>query len=63
MPLRIDAGLLDAGALLPLTEALVNDYRSRGYPVTYARWPADHSPTADVAAPAIAAWIMEQFAQ
>ena len=63
MPLRIDAGLLDAVALLPLTEALVNDYRSRGYPVTYARWPADHSPTADVAAPAIAAWIMEQFAQ
>ncbi|MEC9406117.1 MAG: lipase family protein [Pseudomonadota bacterium] len=63
LPIRIDAGLFDAVALMPLTDALVKDYQDRGYDVTYARWPADHSPTADMAAPAIATWIMEQFAQ
>ncbi|ORE89015.1 hypothetical protein ATO7_04030 [Oceanococcus atlanticus] len=60
LPIRIDAGLLDSVALIPFTEQLVMEYRQRGYDVTYARWPAEHSPTADMAAPAIAQWLMEQ---
>lgn len=60
LPIRIDAGLLDSVALIPFTEQLVLEYRQRGYDVTYARWPAEHSPTADMAAPAIAQWLMEQ---
>ncbi len=61
VPIRIDAGIADLVALLPFTEQLVADYRARGYDVTYDRWPADHSPTADMAAPAIADWIMQRF--
>ncbi len=61
LPIRIDAGILDAVALLPFTEVLVKEYRDRGYDVTFERWPAAHSPTADMAAPAIADWIMEKF--
>lgn len=61
VPIRIDAGMLDLVALLPFTEQLVQDYRDRGYDVTYARWPAVHSPTADMAAESLATWIMEQF--
>ena len=63
VPIRIDAGISDAVALLPFTEQLVNEYRQRGYDVTYQRWPATHSPTADMAAPAISKWIMERFDQ
>ncbi len=59
LPIRIDAGLLDSVALLPFTEQLVMEYRQRGYDVTYERWPAEHSPTADMAAPAIAEWLLE----
>ncbi len=62
LPIRIDAGIYDLVAHLPYTEQLVLEYRERGYDVSYARWPADHSPTADMAAPAIAAWIMQRFA-
>lgn len=61
LPIRIDVGILDLVALLPLTEQLVKDYRDRGYDVTYERWPADHSPTADMAAPSISNWIMDRF--
>ena len=60
LPIRIDAGALDVVALLPFTEELVADYRRRGYAVTYVRWPAEHSPTADMAAVDIADWIMAQ---
>ncbi|MBW2940780.1 alpha/beta hydrolase [Zhongshania aquimaris] len=59
--IRIDAGILDAVALLPFTDQLVQEYRQQGYEVSYDRWPADHSPTADMAAPTIANWIMERF--
>lgn len=61
VPIRIDAGIYDLVAHLPYTEQLVMEYRERGYEVTYERWPADHSPTADMAAPAIAAWVMQRF--
>lgn len=63
VPIRVDAGALDLVAQLPFTEQLVHDYRSRGLDVTYARWPAGHSPTADMAAESIATWITERFAQ
>jgi pimeloyl-ACP methyl ester carboxylesterase len=63
VPIRIDAGILDLVALLPFTEQLAQDYRDRGNDVTYARWPAGHSPTADMAAPSIADWIMERFSE
>lgn len=62
VPIRIDAGLLDLVALLPFTEQLVTEYRRQGYDVTYQRWPAGHSPAADMAAPALVDWIMERFA-
>ncbi len=62
VPIRIDAGMADLVALLPFTEQLVADYRARGYDVTFERWPAAHSPTADMAAPAIAEWVMQRFA-
>ncbi len=58
---RIDAGILDTVALLPFTDELASQYRARGYDLTYERWLADHSPVADVAAPAIVNWVMEQF--
>lgn len=58
LPIRIDAGILDGVALLPLTDQLVLEYRGQGFDVTYQRWLAGHSPTADMAAPAIADWIM-----
>lgn len=61
LPIRIDAGLFDLVAQIQFTDQLVQEYRERGYDVTYERWAADHSPTADVAAPAIADWIMERF--
>ncbi|MDP1540521.1 MAG: lipase family protein [Moraxellaceae bacterium] len=61
VPIRIDAGILDAVALLPFTEQLVQTYRNNGYSVTFDRWLAGHSPTADMAAPAITRWIMERF--
>ncbi len=61
VPIRIDAGVLDLVAHLPYTEQLVQTYRNNGYSVTYGRWLAQHSPTADMAAPSIAAWIIERF--
>ena len=61
LPIRIDAGALDSVAPLPLTMQLAEEYRSRGYPVELAVWPAEHSPTADRAAPELAAWILDLF--
>ncbi|WP_269620041.1 alpha/beta hydrolase [Zhongshania sp. BJYM1] len=61
VPIRIDAGILDLVAHLPYTEQLVETYRNNGYSVTYGRWPAPHSPTADMAAPSIVSWIIQQF--
>lgn len=63
VPIRIDAGIIDLVAHLPYTEQLVQTYRNNGYSVTYDRWPAQHSPTADMAAPAIADWIIKRFQQ
>ncbi|WP_232680720.1 lipase family protein [Nocardioides sp. R-C-SC26] len=45
VPLRVDLGLLDAVALAPFTEQLIQTYRSRGTSVTVGRWPSGHSPT------------------
>ena len=61
LPIRIDAGALDSVAPLPLTIQLAEEYRARGYPVDLAVWPAEHSPTADQAAPELAAWILDLF--
>ncbi|WP_411729934.1 hypothetical protein [Paraperlucidibaca sp.] len=61
VPIRIDAGILDAVALLPFTEQLVQTYRNSGNDVTFKRWLAAHSPTADIAASEIASWIIERF--
>lgn len=61
VPIRIDAGILDLVAHLPYTELLVQTYRDSGYTVTFQRWLAAHSPTADMAAPDIAHWIMDKF--
>ncbi len=63
MPVRIDAGALDSVAPLPLTLQLVQEYESRGYPVDLAVWPAEHSPTADRAAPELSAWILGLFGE
>ncbi len=61
VPIRIDAGIIDLVALLPFTEQLASEYRRQGLSVTYQRWPTGHSPTADMAAPAIVEWIMQRF--
>lgn len=61
VPVRIDAGIFDAIALLPYTEQLVQTYLSQGFDVSLYRWPAAHSPTADMAAEDIANWILERF--
>lgn len=61
VPIRIDAGALDLVAPLPLTQQLADDYRARGYDTTLRTWPADHSPTADVAATDLATWILGRF--
>ena len=61
LPIRIDAGALDSVAPLPFTMQLAEEYRSRGYPVELAVWPAEHSPTADQAASELAAWILDLF--
>lgn len=61
IPIRIDAGILDAIALLPYTEQLVHTYRQSGYNVELHRWPAAHSPTADMAAADISQWISARF--
>lgn len=61
VPIRIDAGIFDLVAHLPYTEQLVATYRDNGYDVDYYRWPAAHSPTADMAARSIADWIIERF--
>ena len=63
LAVRIDAGILDTVALLPFTDELARQYRARGYDLTYERWLAEHSPVADVAATAIANWVMEQFSK
>ena len=59
--MRLDAGALDSVAPLPFTMQLAEEYRSRGYPVELAVWPAEHSPTADQAASELAAWILDLF--
>lgn len=43
VPVRIDAGLVDEVAPLPITESLVRRYRRAGVDVTYRRWRASHS--------------------
>jgi len=66
MPVRVDAGVLDAVAPLPLTEELVATYRSRGTAVTYRRWPtAGHSQVVEpenAVGPAVR-WILARFGQ
>ena len=61
VPIRIDVGIFDLVAHLPYAEQLVATYRDNGYEVDYYRWPAAHSPTADMAAGSIADWILERF--
>ncbi|WP_232680481.1 lipase family protein [Nocardioides sp. R-C-SC26] len=63
LPVRIDAGILDAVAPLPFTEMLVRDYRAAGVPITYARWPAGHPEVVDdrFAAGPVVAWTLTRL--
>ena len=63
VPVRIDAGLVDEVAPLPVTEALVRGYRSAGVDVTYRRWRASHSGVMNAgrAPHPAAAWIVDRL--
>lgn len=63
IPVRIDAGILDAVAPLPFTEELVAGYRDQGAAVTYTRWWGGHPEVVRdgyAAGPAVA-WMLEQL--
>lgn len=63
LPIRIDAGILDAVAPLPFTEALVAGYRAQGADVTYERWLGGHPEVVKdgyAAAPAVA-WMLARL--
>ncbi len=60
LPVRIDAGIYDAVAPLPLVTALAEQYRSHGSTVSFASHPAGHTPvpTDPATARAIADWLI-----
>lgn len=63
LPIRIDAGILDAVAPLPFTELLVAGYRGQGSAVTYSRWLGGHPEVVKegyAAGPAVA-WMLDQL--
>ncbi len=64
LPIRIDAGILDAVAPLPFTELLVQTYRRAGSHVDYTRWPAGHPEVVDdrFAAGPVVEWILKRLA-
>lgn len=63
VPVRIEAGALDAVAPLPFLELLARELRDTGVEVVIGRWLADHSSTNTEAqaVPDAAAWILERL--